>query len=86
MTTPLQCLKAADTIRRLRIIHEYYMNNSDATIDKAVAFIPESRGMCYKYSKIRTECLAVINAVIDVRYGCMWSQDEIGGSEVVQDV
>ena len=68
MTTLQQRLKAADTIRRLRIIHEYYMDNSDATIDKAVAFISESRGMCCKYSKIRTECLAVINAVIDVRY------------------
>jgi hypothetical protein len=67
-----QRLKAADTIRRLVIVHEFYMDNPDATINKAVAFIPESRAMCYKYSAIRTECQSLITAVLDERYGCVW--------------
>ena len=67
-----QRLKAAETIRRLNRIHEYYMANPGTTINKAVAYIPESRAMCYKYSAIRTECLSVISAVLDERYGGVW--------------
>lgn len=77
MTTLQQRLKAAQNIKRMRQVHEYYMDNPDATINKASAFIPESRAMCYKYSKIRTECLTAINAVIDMRYyhrGAQWTK------------
>ena len=68
MTTLQQRLKAAETIRRLNHIHEYYMANHVTTINKAVAYVPESRAMCYRYSAIRTECLSAIDAVIDLRY------------------
>ena len=76
MTTIQQRLKAAQTIKRLNQIHEYYQDHPGCTINQAVTFIPETRVMVYKYSSIRSECQAVIESVLDVRYGCVWPVDK----------
>jgi len=46
----------------------------------------ETKAMVEMYSLVRSECKSVISAVIDVRYSCVWAQDDIYDSEVVQDV
>lgn len=53
--TPLQRMTAKQKVVRLNRINEYYHENSDASINQAVTFIPESASLVQQYSKLRTE-------------------------------
>jgi len=53
--TQLQRITAGQKAIRLNRINEYYQDNDDASINQAVAFIPESASLVQQYSKLRTE-------------------------------
>ena len=53
--TQLQRITANQKVIRLNKINEYYQENSDASINQAVTFIPESSALVQQYSKLRTE-------------------------------
>lgn len=53
--TPLQRITAKQKVVRLNNINKYYLENSDASINTAVTFIPESASLVQQYSKLRTE-------------------------------
>lgn len=53
--TTYQRLVAKQKATRLNRINEFYQNNSDASINQAVTFIPESAALVQQYSKLRTE-------------------------------
>ena len=53
--TPLQRITAKQKVVRLNNINKYYLENSDASINQAVTFIPESSALVPQYSKLRTE-------------------------------
>lgn len=54
---------------RLSRIHDYFQANVGCTQKQAIIFMDETKAMVEKYSAIRTECLDVINSMIDLRYG-----------------
>lgn len=62
--TPLQRITAANNIKRMNRIHEYYQDNPGCTIEDAVSFIPETSALVQKYSLVRTECQRIIDEVI----------------------
>jgi len=85
--TPFQHLKAAQQIKQMTQIHNYYKIAPGCTIKQAEIFHPKiSSTAIKKYSRMRSECNAVIKSVIDMRYGCVWPQDDIVSGEVVRDV
>ena len=53
--TQLQRITAKQKVIRLNNINKYYHENSDASINQAVTFIPESASLVQQYSKLRTE-------------------------------
>ena len=53
--TPYQMITARQKEVRLIDINMYYQANPGCTINKAVAFIPESAALVTQYSKLRTE-------------------------------
>ena len=53
--TLYQRITAKQKVVRLNRINEYYHENSNASINQAVTFIPESAALVQQYSKLRTE-------------------------------
>ena len=56
--TQYQRITARQKVVRLNRINEYYLENSDASINQAVKFTPpngESASLVQQYSKLRTE-------------------------------
>lgn len=73
-----QRLKAAQLIKKLNIIHEYYMANPKTTMKQAALFTDQTITTVQKYSLIRSECRRLIDSVIDRRYGCAWPAEDEG--------
>ena len=55
-------------LKNLQKAHEYYKYNPGCTMKQAITFTPLPYNIIKEYSAIRTECLDVINATIDMRY------------------
>lgn len=71
---------------RLSRIHDYYQSHVGCTQKQAIIFLDETKFIVEKYSAIRTECQAVINAVIDRRYGCVWQDDDNHTKDILSAV
>ena len=53
--TQYQRITAKQKVVRLNKINGYYRDNQDASINRAVTFIPESSALVQQYSMLRTE-------------------------------
>jgi len=49
---------------RLSRIHNYYQSHEKCTINQAIIFLDETKDRVEKYSLVRSQCRAVINAVV----------------------
>jgi len=59
-TTRIRTTKGLEHMRRLLNIHEYYQDHPSCTINNAITFTPATKSAVEEYSKLRSECVAVV--------------------------